>query len=115
MEPSPSPARRSDLKDIAAALRATSKSLDRIEEDMACTAEALEGNAEALESVAGRLQELSELIAPVAGLLPALTTLTNAVTELTERFNKYVDSTAEQQGGLRARVARLEAVANAKR
>lgn len=98
----------SDLQDVSAALNATSKSLARIEEDMACTASALEGNAEALEGLAAEVRNISEVVAPLADLLPAIQTLTNSVVALTERFNKYVDSTAEQNGALRGRLTRLE-------
>ena len=96
----------SDLQDVSDALKAMNKSLARIEGDMACTAEAIDANAEAIEGLSNEMRMFGEIVAPAAQMLGAIQTLTNAVAELTDRFNKYVDSTASN--GLQARVMRLE-------
>ncbi len=41
-------------------------------------------------------------------MVKALGTLTTEVLTLKERLNKYVDSTAEQNGGIRQRLTTLE-------
>ncbi len=108
----------SDLRDIADAFKAQSKSLSKIESDMTDSARALEEMSKAvvqltegvepLEEMQATLQEISRSLKALPDVVKTIGTLTTEVISLGTRLNTYVDSTAAQNGGLRARMTALE-------
>ena len=94
--------------------------MSRIESDMTDSARAIEEIAKTLETLAESVIPLEEMaeqhagiarsLAAIPDMVKALGTLTSEVMNLGSRLNTYVDSTATNDGRLRARVTALETV-----
>lgn len=111
----------SDLRDIADAFNAQSKSLSRIESDSTDSARSIEEISNTLAALAESIRPIEEMaenyadisraLQSVPEMVKALGTLTTEVMSLGSRLNRYVDSTAEQGGRIRARLSALESLA----